>query len=148
MRWLSMVALAMTFAVPDRPAPDPPIRNNPALLDGVWAVVAYEYDGGRHTPEQLSAYPNLIVKAGTYRWSNAESGGQMKIDSTKSPPTVDYTSPEGVHLGIFEIQGDTFRDCMARPGKERPREFTVPPGSGHVLMVYRRVRNGDDSSNR
>ncbi len=145
MRLFALSLLVAALAVPDRPAPGDSGRDELAKLDGAWAVVAYEYDGGKLSDDQLNTYPRLIIKAGTYRWSTAEFGGVFKIDATKRPKLVAYTHGEGptngqVQLGIYELQGDIFRDCIGPPGKARPREFSVPPGSGHTLFVYRRVR--------
>jgi uncharacterized protein (TIGR03067 family) len=145
MRSFALSMLVATLAVPDRPPPVDSAKDELAKLDGTWAVVAYEYDGGRLPDDQLNAYPRLIMKAGTYRWSTAQFGGDMKIDLTQTPKAVDYTHGEGpmkgqVQLGIYELQGDIFRDCIAPPGKDRPREFAVPAGSGNTLFVYRRVK--------
>jgi hypothetical protein len=65
----------------------------------------------------------------------------MKIDATKMPKLVDYTLGGQVYLGIYDLQGDIFRDCIAPPGKERPIDFTVPRGSGRMHFVYRRVKD-------
>jgi uncharacterized protein (TIGR03067 family) len=147
MRWLAL--LAMTLAVPDRPAPVPvpkdPVKDELAKLDGIWAVVSYDYDGGRLNDAQVANYPRLIMKGGTYRWENADSTGGMKIDPTQRPKHVDYTHGPGglqgkMQLGIYDLQGDIFRDCIGPIGGLRPNDFTVPAGSGRTLFVYRRVK--------
>jgi uncharacterized protein (TIGR03067 family) len=145
MRYLALSILTLTFVVPDRPAPVDAAKDELAKLDGTWAVVVYEYDGGRLSEDQISNYPKLIIKGGTYRWSSAEFGGTMKVDPTRTPKQVDYTHGDGptkgqVQIGIYQLQGDIFRDCIGPPGKDRPREFSVPTGSGNTLFVYRRVK--------
>ena len=42
-------------------------------------------------------------------------------------------------LGIYELEGDTFKVCFAAPGKaDRPTEFKSAAGSGHRLLVLKR----------
>ncbi len=43
-------------------------------------------------------------------------------------------------LGIYEIDGDTFRACFAKPGKERPKDFECKAGSEHTLTVWKREK--------
>jgi hypothetical protein len=50
-------------------------------------------------------------------------------------------TPKGVK-GIYEIDGDTLRICVAKKGKERPKTFESKEGSGHVLTVMKRVKDG------
>jgi uncharacterized protein (TIGR03067 family) len=140
MRWLMMSVLATTLALPDRPAPPkPPEVNDRIKLDGTWAVVSYEFDGGQLAENEIAAYPKLVIKDGTYRWTSSVGANNMKIDPTKMPKQVDYTMSGQLYLGIYELNGDIFRDCISPPGRERPMDFTVPRGSGRMYFVYRRV---------
>ena len=40
----------------------------------------------------------------------------------------------------YELDGDTYRYCLAPPGKPRPTAFASPPGSGLSLGVSRRQK--------
>jgi len=139
MRLTIMCALALALAKPDRPAPEKPVTNDLTKLDGVWAVVSYEFDGGRLAEDQIATYPRLVIKNGTYRWTTSQVASPMKIDQAKMPKQVDYTLQGQIYPGIYEVTGDIFRDCIAPPGRERPLDFTVPRGSGRMYFVYRRV---------
>jgi hypothetical protein len=44
-------------------------------------------------------------------------------------------------LGIYKFDGDMFIDCVALGGKDRPKDFASKPGSGYVLIKYKRVQN-------
>ena len=71
--------------------------------------------------------------------------GTVQLDPTKKPKAIDVTFIEGerkgqVVLGIYEIEGDAFRVCVARPGDERPAEFSAKAGSGPTLIAYRREK--------
>jgi uncharacterized protein (TIGR03067 family) len=143
MRWPILCVLAIALAKPDRPSPAPVKEeiNDLARLDGIWAVVSYEFDGGRLPEDQIAAYPKLVIKNGTYRWTTTQNPDMMKIDPTKSPKQVDYTLQGQIYHGIYELTGDIFRDCISPPGRERPVDFTVPRGSGRMYFVYRRVKD-------
>jgi len=71
--------------------------------------------------------------------------GTVKLDPTKKPKAIDITFTAGERkgqmvLGIYEIEGDTFRVCVARPGDERPAEFSAKAGSGRTLVAYQREK--------
>src|SRR5262245_15652340 len=58
----------------------------------------------------------------------------QKVDPSKSPKTLDGTVADGVGkgtvvLGIYEINGDTFKVCFDEAGKTRPTEFKTAEGS-------------------
>jgi uncharacterized protein (TIGR03067 family) len=43
-------------------------------------------------------------------------------------------------LGIYELDGDTYKYCLAPAGKPRPKDFTSRAGSGHSLGVSKREK--------
>jgi uncharacterized protein (TIGR03067 family) len=91
----------------------------------------------------VANYSKLHIKGDKFGWSSPDYG-TFKIDPTKNPKTIDYwpgrgNDPAQAWQGIYELSGDTFRDCMAPPGKPRPTEFSTPAGSGHIMMVFKRV---------
>lgn len=71
--------------------------------------------------------------------------GSTKIDPTKKPKQSEATYTEGelkgkTVLAIYEIDGDNMKACAALSGKDRPTEFISEPGSGHVLITYKREK--------
>jgi len=82
----------------------------------------------------------------TYTWSEGTRNGKIEaIDPTKKPRSLDYKITDGddkdeVELAIYELDGDTFRDCIAPPGKDRPKEFSTESGTGYLLITYKRVK--------
>jgi len=73
----------------------------------------------------------------------AEYGGTIEIDTSKKPKRFDLTFTEGPHegsrsLGIYELNGDTWRICLGLAGKTRPRKFAAAPGTGHALETLER----------
>ena len=43
-------------------------------------------------------------------------------------------------MAIYELDGDTFRVCIAAVGKDRPSEFKAEADSQQTLIVYERVK--------
>src|SRR5205823_4054339 len=41
-------------------------------------------------------------------------------------------------LGIYELEGDTWKICLTLTAKERPKEFAAPAGSGLALETLKR----------
>src|SRR6476659_966010 len=69
---------------------------------------------------------------------------KITIDALRKPKTIDYDMTEGFtkgkkQLGIYEVDGDTFKSCFGRPGAERPADFTSKPGDGRTLSVWKRA---------
>jgi uncharacterized protein (TIGR03067 family) len=130
-------------------AKDDAIKKDRAALKGEWKVVSYELDGKKPvSDEQLDKVKVTIDESGKVTVQadgKTIIEGNTTIDPTKNPKTIDTTFTEGdlkgeTALGIYEIKGDTYKYCRAAPGKERPTEFSSKEGSGHTLVVYKRVK--------
>ena len=121
------------------------VKKEMAQLEGNWSMVSGERDG--------QALPDDIVKQAKRMTKDGETtvsiGGQVflkakiTIDPTKKPKTIDYTVTEGDNkgkkmLGIYELDGDTAKFCIAAPDKERPTDFTTKEGSERTLTVWKR----------
>ena len=64
------------------------------------------------------------------------AGRPARIDLT----TVSQDNPTGLYTqGIYLLQGDVLRYCIAAPGRPRPAEFATAKGDGHTLVVLKRV---------
>jgi uncharacterized protein (TIGR03067 family) len=114
-----------------------------AKLEGTWVVIAKEDNGMKADEDAVKELGSITIKDGKYTWSSG-SGGIMVIDPTKKPKHVDYSIVDGqgmVHLykGIYELDGDTFKDIYAPPGAERPKDFKTE-GTDHVMMVHKREK--------
>ena len=44
--------------------------------------------------------------------------------------------------GIYELKGDTLKVCFAKPGQNRPTEFTTKQGTGFLYCLYKRQIDG------
>jgi uncharacterized protein (TIGR03067 family) len=115
---------------------------------GTWQVEMLEVDGNKAAEEDAKKI--TVVNEADGKWAIEVAGkviarGTSEIDPTKKPKTVDLTVTEGQDQGktirgIYELGDDTRKVCLARPGQERPTEFSTTAGGGHILAVLKRVK--------
>jgi uncharacterized protein (TIGR03067 family) len=139
-----MSALLLTARAGFLPAADAGPQEEMARLDGAWQLVSAETDG-KKLPDGQAKQIRVVIKGGkhtVYFGDKAIAEGvPFKIDPSKKPKQVEDTLPDGWKIrGVYELDGDTLRSCVAAPDKERPTEFTGKAGSGCTLRVFRRVK--------
>ena len=139
---LTMIAVTATGAEENAAT-----RKDLAALQGEWSMVSGSADGQSMPPEMVKQMKR-VCKGDE---STTTMGGQVfmkatiTIDPTKKPKTIDYQMTEGFtkgkkQLGIYELDGDTFKSCFSAAGAERPTDFTSKPGDGRTLSVWRREK--------
>jgi uncharacterized protein (TIGR03067 family) len=114
-----------------------------AALQGEWSMVSGSADG-RDMPEQTRQQMKRICKgneATTTMSGQIYIKAKFDLDASKKPKTIDYHMTGGftkgqTQLGIYEVSGDTFKACFAKPGQPRPADFT--PGEGRTVSVWKR----------
>ena len=126
------------------------VKKDYERLTGTWILVSAVKDG-KEVPEEEVKNTRLITKGDKFTISGdpglgTSGAGTFTIDPSKNPKTVDSVQSEGPDagttvLGIYEIIDDNAkRACWAPPGQARPSGFNSKPGSGHLLQVWKRVR--------
>jgi uncharacterized protein (TIGR03067 family) len=126
---------------------DDDIKKEFKKLDGTWAVDSFTADGNKQADDDVKKF-RLILEGNKYTLKQEDtvvSKGTFKIDPAKKPKTIDVTPTEGDGqgsgmLGIYEIDGDTYRVCYAQAGKDRPTKFASEVGSEHFFFVFKRVK--------
>jgi uncharacterized protein (TIGR03067 family) len=126
-------------------------KNDLDKLQGTWLTVSLVHDGKAMFDEKNP--PRVEPAKLTYdgsKWlvkvdGKTVAAGVTKLDPTKKPKEIDVLDESGMadektKLGIYELDGDTFKYCIAPPGKPRPTEFASKPGSGHSLIVSKREK--------
>src|SRR5215471_16098204 len=113
------------------------------VLQGTWDVVTLELDG-----QEMGAVPPdacIQVKGSRFTTSGmgAEYTGDVTLDPTANPKTFDLlfrTGPEkgNTSLGIYELDGDSWKMCLTTRGGKRPAAFATKAGSGHALQTLAR----------
>jgi uncharacterized protein (TIGR03067 family) len=106
-------------------------------LQGKWEMTASELDGKKQAVGQVRT-----VKGSAYsieKDGKVLGKGTLKLDSSASPKAIDITREGGKpRLGIYTIDGDVQKVCIAPEGKDRPKEFTSK--GGNLLSEWKRVK--------
>jgi uncharacterized protein (TIGR03067 family) len=127
-----------------------PSKGDLDRLRGTWLTVSLVNDGKTLVDEKVPAKEGpttkLVYDGNTWMikvGKKTVASGAFKIDATTMPREIDIMDETGVKndktkLGIYELDGDTYKYCLAPAGKPRPTEFTSKAGSGHSLGVSKR----------
>ncbi len=127
-------------------------RDDLDKLRGTWLTVSLVNDGktlvDEKTPPREGPATKLVYDGNKWMIQVGDKTvvtGIFKIDSSKNPKEIDIMDESGAKndktkLGIFELDGDTYKYCLAPAGKPRPTEFTSKAGSGHTLGVSKREK--------
>ena len=118
-----------------------------AQLQGEWFMVSGSAEG-QPMPDELRKQMKRVC---TGDEATVTISGQVYIkakitvDPSKTPKTIDYQMTGGftkgkTQLGIYELDGDTFKSCFGKAGAERPTDFTSKPGDGRTLSVWKREK--------
>jgi uncharacterized protein (TIGR03067 family) len=116
-------------------------------MQGDWVAASQVIDGEKLADDEAQTLFRT-VKDDTYKifsFDKPVGSGKFTIDATKKPRTIDARPETAAKdapplLGIYEIDGDTFRTCFASPGKDRPKDFDCKAGSGQRLTVWKREK--------
>jgi uncharacterized protein (TIGR03067 family) len=147
MRQFGLAVLAVGFLVgaDDREAAKSrAIQAELKKFEGTWRTHQVEAEGKVIPIEGLQS-DRLILKGDrfTTKTPRGSLSGVFQVDPTTTPKTIDVTFTDGpakgkTHEGIYELESDTYKVCMAHPGKPRPTEFVTRPCSGDFLQVLKR----------
>lgn len=106
-----------------------------AKLQGEWSMVSGIADG-YPIPDTMLSNSKRICKGDEL---TAIVGGQLIMKAritlapSKQPKTIDYDVSAGPNsgkklLGIYQLDGDTFKSCFGAPGAERPKRLRERTG--------------------
>jgi uncharacterized protein (TIGR03067 family) len=146
---LVVATLALLFAplsAATTPEPDKQ-QSDRDRLQGSWTCVSMERNGKAIPPESYKDGV-LVMDGDTFTYTQGKqlvSLGMRVLHPESSPKGFDDHHSAGrfkgkTYLGIYELQGDLFKTCNGSLGQERPRAFATTPGSGLLLIVYKRVK--------
>jgi uncharacterized protein (TIGR03067 family) len=115
------------------------------LIQGSWQV-EQAIDDGLEWEEEIRNMIRFLVNGDKLeiKFGELAMKGSYTVDETKKPKTVDVTMESGEKMiGIFELQGDKVKLCMAldEKGSQRPKEFSSTPGSGYKLVVLKKAKD-------
>jgi uncharacterized protein (TIGR03067 family) len=126
-------------------AEDDAVKKELNKLQGTWQMVSHEVDG---KPDTALKGAMRFVEGDKFTIKKDDKvmrAATMKLDPTKKPKWIDITFTDGpekgkTRLGIYALEGDTQKICYGDLDKERPTEFVSKPGTGHRLVVFKKVK--------
>jgi uncharacterized protein (TIGR03067 family) len=151
MRLRGLLALAVVVLVA-ADAKDDDAKKELKKLEGKWVMVSGEMDGKKvldeHVKKSKITYTGATVAVETpHQSSETIKATIKKVDTTKTPHEMHWARDNGPGAGktmmaIYEWMGpDQYRICFDPSGKEVPKEFKTKEGSGHILHVWKRVKD-------
>jgi uncharacterized protein (TIGR03067 family) len=131
----------------DDPSPRQAARDELKKLQGTWVCVSLEREGEPIPADALQGSMAVYEddRVTLYRDGEVYRKGIVSLDPARSPKRVNTWDIDGpyedqTNPGIYEIDGDTLKLCFARPGAERPIEFTTKKAPGFLYGVYKRKK--------
>ncbi len=134
-------------------------------LDGRWQVTSVVQNGQSVPDEDVKKMQHVVAgDRHTFRFADLLFTGVHHLHPAAQPKAIDIAltggvltndllegsgptdsaaaneplTPDGSCHGIYELEGNVLKLCVAF-GRTRPDEFSSPPGSGRMLVVYRRA---------
>src|SRR5436190_18718973 len=116
-------------------------------IQGTWNGVSGE-ENGMALDKATAEAMQLIIKGDKYTLKiqgNEVEQGTLKLDPSKTPKAVDIKITSGEdkgkdQFGFYEVEKDTLKLNVARPGKERPKDFGAKAGSEASLFVFKKPK--------
>jgi uncharacterized protein (TIGR03067 family) len=144
---LGLVCLVAALTIGTTAAQDDAAKTELKKLEGTWATVSIEAAGQKVTDEDKIKSRKLTTKGEKYTLKVGDETvqGTIEINPTKKPKTIDAKADSGTNkgktlLGIYELDGDSLKICLALPGKDRPAAFATAAENGQQLVVYKREK--------
>ena len=119
-------------------------------LQGTWKAVTVERRGESKEDEEEH---HLIFEGNKFRIKRGDQAmiqGTFNLNPSKKPKEIDMKITEdetGKHngktaLGIYALDGDTLKWCVAEPGTtERPKDFSAPADTKFMFITLKRAKS-------
>jgi uncharacterized protein (TIGR03067 family) len=114
-------------------------------LQGEWRITSLQMDG-QQSPDAVFSDGKIVVKGN--KFTSVTMGttykGSIELDEKKSPKAVDLIFTAGPEKGyrnpgIYELDGGTWKLCLATRGPVRPKNFSTKPGDGVAFEILTRA---------
>lgn len=114
-----------------------------AQIIGQWQVT-YSEDSGRKAPPEM--LKNLRFEFTAEKMltqiADRKSESTYKLNPSTSPALIDFTENGHTKMGIYDLDGDALRICIAETGSERPTSFdSLPNSANDVVIMLKRLHS-------
>jgi uncharacterized protein (TIGR03067 family) len=143
------LAFLLTAGAVFGPAGDGPAAAKQELkrLEGTWEQTSAEYKS-KKIDFPVGGRPRLIIQGERFTreaGGKASAAGTLRVDPGKNPRAIDLIESGKLDvnrpgLGIYELNGDELRMCVAVPGQPRPTAFSAEEGNRQAIITLRRVK--------
>jgi uncharacterized protein (TIGR03067 family) len=106
-------------------------------LQGRWTVASLELDG---QPMEAPGDATIVIEGSRFTSTGmgADYAGTLELEPAATPARIDMRFESGPekgnrNLGIYQLDGDSWKLCLATRGTVRPRKFASPAGSGVAI---------------
>jgi uncharacterized protein (TIGR03067 family) len=141
MCWL-MLGTGLVFACAQ------PAQAAQEKLQGIWTATEAERDG--KVADDVVGH-RLSFTGNRFQIQSKDGkllyAGTVRVDPSAKPAAIDFEHTEGVlerkaWKGIYTLDGDTLTICDNAPNldKVRPAAFETQPGSGYVIITFKRAK--------
>lgn len=130
---------------------DEAVKKDRKRIEGTWKVVRVVWNGKEIQEEVAGSL--TVVNSADGTWSLRQEGreiggGTSTLDPTGTPKTIDFTvtrvkqgaGKDKKYHGVYELGREARKLCFAPAEKDRPAKFASEPGSGHILVTFKRVK--------
>jgi uncharacterized protein (TIGR03067 family) len=146
LRWLTLVVFA-GFLVAADDSKEEAIKKDSKQLQGAWQAVNFERNGEKAPEDDVKNY-KMTIDGDKYKFTaggDTLSAGTLKLDPTSKPKSIEIVVTEGEHSGntmkgIYEVDDDNHKICVAEPDKTKPTEFGSKADSGTIYIVFKRAK--------
>ena len=142
-----LVLASRTVSAEDKVTSRAAAKKDLAALQGTWILVAMETEGDAVPAEEFKGWRAVYEGDAVTLMSETEVRRRAitTLDPSRSPKAINTWDQDGPYddrtvPGIYELKGDSLKLCFARPGDQRPTEFTTKKGTGFLLVVYERKK--------
>lgn len=115
------------------------------LIQGHWQVVSQEVEGNILVEKNVGA-EWIELRGNVFRMKHAgtETVTQQYFELNPAPSTCQidlFGTQDRAHegIGIYSLDGDNLKLCVAPSDQPRPRDFSSKSGSRYVVTTLRRV---------
>ena len=122
------------------PVPKELKRTDERAILGTWDMAVHSSDGGPATPQTVKWRLESDGKA--FIMNPADTAIVYKLHPGLSPKGFDWQWPNSLHLGLYELDGDTLK-VVITSGASGVRPTELMPAKGMIYCEFKRMTPGE-----